>query len=355
MIAASDQQSTAVHDCTTDCCKKLSVSGNSRSCPFSQTWHTNAMIQINKFEVVMEKFQSRNLVHEDFAGEENRIYVQFSFDNVEILISKDTYSKRDCKGQLRCPGTENENSKDCPNHEGAHTSLGSESNEFVCRIIFMVRNCEVATLRRMKEELCYPCGVEIKIVAVHRNKIHKAAESKGLTSEQTSSSSINNSNFLSGFKLHSKTAALKLVKKSLCWSQFLHPGCFYVITETVPNEKSSRISQDGDLHSLINVSSDMLLERICLCQSCSLALLTDAENNKAIVQALEQLREDFLKNDSLDTVDTVLSNASGERGEGGKSMKPRYKRGIILNLLYFPVGSCVSTLSCKTNLVNHHN
>lgn len=326
MMAASDQQSNTVHDCTTDCCKKLTVGGNSGSCPFSQTWHANALIQINKFEVVMEKFQSRNLVHEDFAGEENRIYVQFSFDNVEILISKDTYSKRDCKGQLRFPETENENSKDCTKDEGAHTSLEKESNGFVCRIIFIVRNCEVATLRRMKEELCYPCGVEIKIVAVYRNKIPMASESKGLTTEQTSSSSIKNSTFLSGFKLQSKFAALKLVKKSLCWSQFLHPGCFYVITETVPNEKSSRISQDGDLHSLINVSSDMLLERICLCESCSLALLTDAENNKEIVQALEKLREDFLKNDSLDTVDTVLSNASCEKGEGGKSLKPRYEQ-----------------------------
>lgn len=322
MIAAADQQSTG-HDCTADCCK-LSVDSKYPSCPFAQTWHTDAMIQINKFEVVMEKFQSRNLVHEDFAGNENRIYLQFSFDNAEILISKDTYRKPSCEGQMNCSGTGKEKSKICIKDEDANASLDKASNGFMCKIIFIVRNCEVATLRRVKEELCYPCGVEIKVVAVYRNEIQKAAENKGLTSERMGPCSLNNSNFLSGFKLQRKTVALKLVKRSLCWSQFLHPGCFYVITETVANEKSSRILQDGNIQSLINVSSDMLLERICWCQSCGLASLTDVVNNTEIVQAFDEVKDDFLKNDSLDTVDTVLSNASCEKDECDKSLKPRY-------------------------------
>lgn len=301
MIAAADQQSTR-HDCITHCCRKLSVEGKCPSCPYAQTWHTDTMIQINKFEVVMEKFQSKNLTHEDFAGD--RIYLQFSFDNAEIIISKDTCRKRDCEGQTRCSGTGKE-SKICAKDEDANTSLDKGSKGFMCKIIFIVRNCEVATLRRVKEELCYPCGVEIKVVAVYRSEFQKAADT--------------------GFKLQRKTAALKLVKKSLCWFQFLHPGCFYIITETAPNEKCSRIIQDGNLHSLINVSSDMLLERICWCQSCRLALFTDAENKREIVEALDELKDDFLKNDSLDTVDSVLSNASCEKkDQHDKSLKPRY-------------------------------
>ncbi|XP_078362482.1 CST complex subunit CTC1-like isoform X2 [Oculina patagonica] len=336
MIAAADQQATE-HDCATDCCRKLSVDSKCPSCPFAQTWHTDAMIQINKFEVVMENFQSRNLVHEDFAENKNRIYLQFSFDNAEILISKDTCRKPDCDGQMKCSATGEEKSKNHAKDEGANASLDKASNGFMCKIIFIVRNCEVATLRRVKEELCYPCGVEIKVVAVYRNETQKAAENKGLTSERTCSCSLNNSTFLSGFKLQRKTVALKLVKRSLCWSQFLHPGCFYVITETVANENCSRVLQDGNIQSLINVSSDMLLERICWCQNCGLASLKDAENNTEIVQAFDGLKDDFLKNDSLDTVDTVLSNASCKKDGGDKSLKTSSSslqvsfRGLIVN------------------------
>ena len=331
MIAAGGQQSTG-HECATDCCRESCFDG--KCCPYAQTWHTDTMLQINKFEVVMETFHPRNLLHEDFSADRNRLYLQFSFDNAEILISKDTCRKPDCKRQTRSSGSGKEKSKPCALvkslNEEANASLGKRSNGFMCKIIFAVRICEIAALRRVQEELCYPCGVEIKVVAVYRNEIQKAAGNKDFTSERIDSSSLNMFDILSEFKLQRKTAALKLVKRNLCWSQFLHAGCFYVITETVANEKSSRILQDGNLQALINVTSDMLLERICWCERCGLAQSKAAEHSMEIVKALDELKEDFLKTDRLHTVDTVLGDASCKEHECDNSLKPRYECIVFL-------------------------
>ena len=347
MIAAGDQQSTG-HDCTTHCCKESCFDDKCARCPYAQTWHTDAMLQISKFEVVLETFHPRNLLHEDFSADRNRLYLQFSFDNVEIVISKDTCRKPDCKRKTRRSGNGKGNSKTCALvktlNEEANATLDKSVNGFMCKIIFAVRICEVAALRRVQEELCYPCGVEIKVVAVYRNDVEKAAGNKSFASERIDSSCLNISDFLSEFKLQSKTAALRLVKRNLCWSQFLHAGCFYVITETVPNEKSSRILQNGNLQALINVSSDMLLERICWCKRCSLAPSKDAVNSMEIVKALDELKDDFLKTDRLQTVDAVLSDASCKGDEGDKSLEPRYKCIVFFNNFTDTVLFCSRTL-----------
>ena len=318
MIAAGDQQSTG-SDCATHCCRES-------TCPYAQTWHTDALLQINKFEVVLETFHPKNLLHEDFSPDRNRLYLQFSFDNVEIVISKDTCRKPDCKRQTKRSGNGKGKSNMCALVKGlneeANVSLERRGNGFMCKIIFAVRICEVAALRRVREELCYPCGVEIKVVAVYRNDFQNATRNKSFTLERIDSSCSNMSDFLSEFKLQRKTAALKLVKRNLCWAQFLHAGCFYVITETIPDEKRSRILQNGSIQALINVSSDMMLERICWCERCSLAPAKDSQNSVEIVKALDELKDDFLKSDGLHTVDTVLSDASCKGDEGDK---PRYK------------------------------
>lgn len=358
MIAAGDQQSTR-HDCATHCCREWSFDDKCSRCPYSQTWQTDAMVQINKFEVVMETFHSRNLLHDDFSADGNRLYLQFSFANAEIVISKDTCRKPDCKRQTRCSGKGKEKSTTCAMvkslNDEPNASLDKRSNGFMCKIIFIVRICEVAALRRVKEELCYPCGVEIKVVAVYSNEIKKAAENKSFTAERIDSSCLNISDFLSELKVQRKTVALKLVKRNLCWSQFLHAGCFYVITETVPNEKSSRILQNGNLQALINVSSDMLLERICWCERCGLALSKDAENSTEIVKALDELKDDFLKTDRLHTVDTVLSDASCKEDECDNSLKPRYECIVVLNNLlpqcYFAAGGCASNRELQDHYI----
>ncbi|KAJ7385466.1 CST complex subunit ctc1 [Desmophyllum pertusum] len=148
MIAPGGQQSTG-HDCTTDCCKKESNNGKSSNCPYAQTWHSDAMVQINTFEVVMEKFQSKNLVHEDFAGDTNRIYLQFSFDNAEILIpAKDTCRIEDCERQKNCSGKRKENSESSAKFErldkDLNASLDKKSNGFMCKIFSW---CETARLQ----------------------------------------------------------------------------------------------------------------------------------------------------------------------------------------------------------------
>ena len=335
MIAAGDQQSTG-HDCARHCCKESCFEDKCSSCPYAQTWHTGAMLQINKFEVVLETFHPKNLLHEDFSADKNRLYLQFSFDNVQIMISKDTCRKPDCKRQTTFSGNGKGKSKRCALVKGlneeTNASLDKRGNGFMCKIIFAVRICEVAALRRVQEELCYPCGVEIKVVAVYRNDVQKSTGNKSFTRlERIDSSCLNISEFLSEFNLERKTAALKLMKRNLCWSQFLHAGCFYVITETVPNERSSQILQNGNLQALINVSSDMLLERICWCEKCGLAPSRDVQRSREIVKALDELKNDFLKTDRLHTVDTVLSDASCKRDEGDKSLKPRYKCIVFFN------------------------
>lgn len=327
MIAAADRQSKE-HDCASHCCRETRFDDKCSTCPYAQTWHSDALLQINKFEVVMETFHPRNLLHEDFSADRNRLYLQFSFDNAEILISKDTFRKPDFKRQTRSSGNGKEKSKTCAFVKGlneeANASLDKRKFGFMCKIIFAVRICEVAALRRVQEELCYPCGVEIKVVAVYRNEIQNATGNKSF------SSYLNVSDFLSEFKLQRKTAALKLVKKNLCWSQFLHAGCFYVITETVPNEKSSRILQNGNLQTLINVTCDMLLDRICWCERCSIAPSEGAEYSMEIFKALDELKDDFLKTDRLHTVDTVLGEASCREDECGNSLKARYECIIVL-------------------------
>lgn len=348
MIAAGDQQSTG-HDCARHCCKESCFDGKCSSCPYAQTWHTDAMLQINKFEVVLETFHPRNLLHEDFSADRNRLYLQFSFNNVETMISKPD-CKQQSKQQTTFSGNGKEKSKGL--NVEANASLDKRGNGFMCKIIFAVRICEVAALRRVQEELCYPCGVEIKIVALYRNDVQKSTGNKSFTSERIDSSCLNISEFLSVFKLQGKTAALKLVQRNLCWSQFLHAGCFYVITETVPDEKSSRILQNGNLQALISVSSDMLLERICWCEKCGLAPSKDAQRSREIVKALDELKNDFLKTDRLHTVDTVLSDASYKGDEGDKSLKPRYKCFSLIILLkqcYFAAGIFGSDLELQAH------
>ena len=344
MIAAGDKQSTG-RDCATHCCRESCFDNKCSTCPYAHTWHTDALLQINKFEVVLETFHPRNLLHEDFSADRNRLYLQFSFDNVEIVISKDTCRKPDCKRQTKRSGNGKGKSKTCALvkdfNEEANASLERRGNGFMCRIIFAVRICEVAALRREQEELCYPCGVEIKVVAVYRNDIQSTTGSKSFTLERIDLSCLNMSDFLSEFKLQRKTVALKLVKKNLGWSQFLRAGCFYVITETIPDEKSSRILQNGNLRALINVSSDMLLERICWCERCRLAPSKDAQNSMEIVKALDELKDDFLKTDGLLTVDTVLSDASCKGDEGDK---PRYK------CIVFFINFTDSVLFCSRKL-----
>ena len=311
MIASADQHFEG-HDCARNCCQRSSGEDEkSWNCPYMQTWHVDAMIQINTFEVVIEKFQPSNIVEGNLGEDTTRTYLQFSFGNAKILMPKGACKTADRDSKRGKGNSENkkEKSEICVMDEYLDQELNQicdgKSDLSMCKILFMVRNCEVPTLRKVKEELCYPCGVEIKIVAVHRSEIQKAVANDSSISEGTSSTC----NFLSNFQLQRKNAALKLVKRSLCWSQALHPGSFYVITETVPNEASSRILKVGNLEPLINVSGDMQLERICCCESCGKAALSKNTSNIAeIVQALDELKEDFLRNDKLSSVDNVLGD-----------------------------------------------
>ena len=279
------------------------------------------MIQINKFEVVMEKFQLKSLIREDFDGDGNRIYLQFSFDDAEILIPKDNTKANRYSGKRK--DKSEAGTKDVSLCKELNGSLEKKSDWFICKIIFMVRNCEVAILRRIKDELCYPCGVEIKIVAVYRNDIQEASVNNSETSERVVPCSSKVSKFLSDFKLQTKSAALKLVKKSLSLAHFLHPGCFYVLTETVPDEKHSRLFQNGDLQVLISVSSDMLLERICWSESRGLESWKETGHNADIIKALDELKNDFLKNDKLQSVDTALSDSTCKKSGNEKSLQQR--------------------------------
>ncbi|XP_068693359.1 CST complex subunit CTC1-like isoform X1 [Montipora foliosa] len=315
MVAPTDLH-TQGHMCARECCKGLFPVGKASRCPCMQTWHLNALIQINKFEVVIEKFKPSNYFQENFATDTTRKYLQFSFDNVDILGPKDVDKRLD----KRNSELKKEEGETSIRREGMDKEL--DNHTFMCKILFMVRNCEVPALRKVKDELCYPCGVEIKIVAVHRSEIQKGTGNSHCTTEENTSCCLTSGVFLSGFKLESKNAALKLVKRSLRWSRVLYPGCFFVITETVPNQASSRILKNGILDSLINVSSDMQLNRVCLCESCGHAGKSgDVENNKEIVQALNQLREDFFRNDSLCCVDTVLSDSSLQKETAAKQTR----------------------------------
>ena len=311
IVTPVDQQS-ADHDCVRNCCNT--------NCPYAQTWHSNAMIQISKFEMITEKFRSSDVSQASLSECGSRTYLQFSFENAKVLISKDTCNQREKGGSGR--KKETDESVD----QGLENVTDAKGREFMCKILFMVRNCELPTLRKLKEEVCYPCGVEIKIIAVQKSEVENVtAGSKSTTSERDDS--CPSSCFsLSEFQLQRKNSALKLVKKSLCWSRFLHPGCFYVITENVPDEASSWIFRNGNLDLLISVSSNMELERICWCESCRLvALSTDTRNSKEIGKVLDDLKEDFLRNDQLCTVDSILSDTAGQQEESENSLQPRYE------------------------------
>ena len=304
--------------CAKDCCKRLVSMGaekSSTSCPSTQIWHLDALIQINKFEVVIEKFQTNNCVLDNLVADSTRRYLQFSFDDVEVLISKDADKKADSRHDKRNVGSKKEKSETCIKSEELDEKL--DGNAFICKILFMVRNCEVPTLRRMKDELCFPCGVEVRIVAVRSSKTQEGAVSKShCASEESTLCSSESNKFLSGFKLQSKDAALKLVKRNLVWSHALHPGCFYVITETVSNEACSRILKDGVLEPLISVNSAMQLDRVCWCENCALTgKPVDIDSNAEIVQTLNSLKEDFFRYDMLCCVDSVLTDSALQKGE----------------------------------------
>lgn len=307
MIAPKDENPTE-HDCAKNCCEKATIKEQCSRCPFSQTRSLSAMIQINKFEVVVEKFHSRGLVQEDLDRDRNRLYVQFSFDDTEILIPK-----HESKVEKYCTKRTNRfeaGTTDANLERELNGNLESKSDCFVCKVIFMVRNCEVPMLRRLREEVCYPCGVEIKVVAVYKSITQDVSVTNDETSEEVLPCGSNLPKLLSDFKLQEKNAALKLEKKSLYLAHVLHPGCFYVMTEIVPDEKQSRLIQNGDLQVLISVSSDVLLERICWCERCDSNSPKETESSCDIIKALTDLKEDFLKNDTLLSVDSVLGEGT---------------------------------------------
>ena len=70
----------------------------------------------------------------------------------------------------------------------------------------------------------------------------------------------------------------------------------------------------------------MELERICWCERCRLvALSMDTRNSAEIGKSLDDLKEDFLRNDQLCTVDSILSDTAGQQEESENSMQPRYE------------------------------
>ena len=339
MVAPAGRH-TAGHDCARNCCKKASTKEEPLNCPYDQIWHSNAMIQIKRFEVVMEKFQASNFVQENFNEGTNRTYLQFSFDNTEVLISKDTCSQREKENSEKKKEKTEIGKDETAEKELTEVSDGKKYG-FMCKIMFMVRNCEVPLLRKVREELCYPCGVEVKIVAVRRSDAQCVTpKNRSSTSERNASCSSSSYNFLSDFQLQRKSGALKLAKNSLCWSQYLHPGCFYVITETVSNEASSRMLRDGNLEPLINVSSDMELEKVCWCESCGvISSSRDTENSADIGKVLKGLKADFLKNDKLCSVDDILNDVVGQKQGSENSLQPRYGMDFVVltNLLVIVV------------------
>lgn len=357
MIAPADQHFEG-HDYARNCCKRSSVEAEeSWNCPYVQTWHVDAMIQINVFEIVIEKFQPSNIVEGNLAEDATRTYVQFSFDNAKLLMPKGVYKAADSKREKTNSENKKEKSKICAKDDYLGQELNQicdgKSDEFMCKILFMARNCEVPTLRKVKEELCYPCGVEIKIVAVHRSEIKKAEANVSSTSQRAVSYPSSTCNFLPDFQLQRKNAALKLVKRSLCWSQALHPGSFYVITETVPNEASSRILKVGNLEPLINVSTDMQLERVCLCQSCDIAALSkNTEHSAEIVQALDELKEDFLRNDKLCSVDNVLGGTTCQKVDFSETDSFQTRYGMDFSYIYEMVSAecyrALPLLACES-------
>lgn len=293
-------------------------------------WHLDALIQINKFEVVIEKFQPSNTFQGNFTENSNRIYLQFSLESEEILIPEGADKKVDSQSEKRKSDNKKEKSKIFKKDECLDKQVDEicdrKSGGFMCKMLFMVRNCEAPTIRKVKEDLCFPCGVEIKIVAVHRSDVQNTPANSSSFSRRSVSCSSGAFDFPSDFKLWRKNAALKLVKKRLCWSQVLYPGCFYVITETVPNEASSRILKDDDLEPLINVSSAMELERVCWCKRCGITRLS--KNTKCyaeIVKALDEMQDDFFRNDKLYSVDTVLGDTGNQKmGSDTESLQTRY-------------------------------
>lgn len=275
----------------------------------------------------MEKFHSRGLVQEDLGEDRNRLYVQFSFDDTETLIPKDKGKANRYYGKRT-------------NTFEAGTKDASLERELICKVIFMVRNCEVAVLRRLREEVCYPCGVEIKVVSVCKRRTQDMSET-----EKAVPCCSNFTQFLSDFKLQKKKAALKLERKSLYLAHVLHPGCFYVLTETVLDEKQSHLIQNGDVEVLISVSSDMLLERICWCESCDFNSPKKTESSCDIIKALNGLKEDFLKNDTLLSVDSVLGEGTFTGVNGNeKSLKQRYKNELCSLATVLRLSTCTSTL-----------
>lgn len=337
MIASKDEKLTE-HDCTKHCCQKSVVDDQCSRCPYSQIWSVNAAIQINMFEVVMEKFHSRGLVQEDLGEDRNRLYVQFSFDDTETLIPKDKGKANKYYGKRT--NTFEAGTKDASLERELNRNLESKSDCFICKVIFMVRNCEVAVLRRLREEVCYPCGVEIKVVAVCKRRTQDMSET-----EKAVPCCSNFTQFLSDFKLQKKNAALKLERKSLYLAHVLHPGCFYVLTETILDEKQSHLIQNGDVEVLISVSSDMLLERICWCESCDFNSPKKTESSCDIIKALNGLKEDFLKKDTLLSVDSVLGEGTFTGVNGNeKSLKQRYKNELCSLATVLRLSTCTSTL-----------
>lgn len=87
------------------------------------------------------------------------------FDNVDILVFNDV-DKRLGKRNFELKKEEGEISI---RREGMDKEF--DNYMFMYKILFMVRNCEVFVFWKVKDELCYFCGVEIKIVVVYCSEI----------------------------------------------------------------------------------------------------------------------------------------------------------------------------------------
>ena len=276
------------------------------------------MVQIKTFQIILEKFQSSCSAYDDSAEEGIRIYVQFSFDEVEILIAGDSNLAMNSQSNIRPTKLREENFQVTSSEDGrmlnAPEGTDARTNKFACSFLFIVRNCKVPTLRKLKEELSYLCAIEVKVIGMNSSFI-----SSGTSQHQQSSCS-----FLAEFILQKRNVTLRLANKTLFWSQVLRQGCFYIITERVTDEGSSRILTGGNLKPVIEVDSKMSLTRVCFCSQCRVTPPRVADNTE-FLQALEEARKWFANGEEMHCVDDVLSVETCEKGERNHSVQRRYR------------------------------
>ena len=314
-------------------------------------------MRVNKFQVVVEQFPRECTTGRVPAS---RVYVQFSMTDTEVLLTdknnrefspESIQVKKQTKVDVKLSREDLDNGED-----GIEDSI-SESRT-LCALLVLARQIENRTLQNSSVQgYFHRCGVDVKVIGSYVTEA-VLPPNKDCGGSSASSPRTIHSLVVTDFKQTMRSAALTLEGVAVCWRDFIHPGCLYILSETCSRYENSvllKALRTRDRKPIVRVLNDINLVRapsygipvnapnLALCgkgsemgrshgrpvntpnfASCGkesdkgpdLPLSSKESRDKAVpgpvVEAINGARENFFQRNPLESIEVVLSDRTEE-------------------------------------------